>query len=67
MAPFSDAYFSFLLSGRVEDLQLATKAMLEALQQGVGLQTIQETMNEVHSAAELLCLLMGNSSVKGLG
>lgn len=60
---FPDRYFSFLLSGRVEDFQLATEAFQAAITSGVGLDTLQGHMDESHTSAEMLCLLLDNGSV----
>jgi hypothetical protein len=61
---FSDEYFSFLLSGRVEDFAQASGTFNEALTAGVPMETLQERMNESHTSAELLCLLLDNDPVE---
>lgn len=61
--PFSETYFSFLLSGRVEDFRLASEAFHEAVDAGVSLDTLQGYMDESHSSAEMLCVLFDNGSL----
>jgi hypothetical protein len=64
-AAFSGTYFSFLLSGKVEDFKLASEAFNDALQQGVPLGELQITMDESHASAEMLCLLVEQGDPNG--
>jgi hypothetical protein len=64
---FGDEYFSFLLSGRAEDFATASDTFREALSIGCSLQDLQTRMDDSHTSAELLCLLIDNGVVKQQG
>lgn len=62
LSDFKDAYFAFLLSGRAEDFQSASEAFDAAVKQGVSIETIQSGMDDSHTSAEMLCLVMDSDS-----
>jgi hypothetical protein len=57
LSDFTDAYFAFLLSGRAEDFHAASEAFDAAVREGASLETLQSSMNESHTSAEMLCLM----------
>jgi len=64
LSRFSEEYFSFLLSGRAEDFAQASGTFREAMTIGVTIGQLQDQMNESHTSAELLCLLLDNVPVE---
>ena len=67
LSQFIDQYFSFLLSGRAEDFQQASDTFRTALAAGIPLSQLQTGMDESHTSAEMLCLLLDNAPVEKLG
>ena len=61
-APFTDAYFAFLLSGRAEDFHAASEAFDAAVKEGVPIEILQSGMNDSHTSAEMLCLMVDSAS-----
>jgi hypothetical protein len=64
---FTERYFSFLLSGRVEDFQMVSDTFQAAVQAGVTLEQLQTGMNESHASAEALCLILDSEPVDRQG
>lgn len=65
LSNFTDTYFAFLLSGRVEDFRAASEAFDRALSEGVPMEQLQSGMDESHMSAEVLCLMVDNAPVSG--
>ena len=63
---FSDSYFAFLMNGKITDFKVAADAMTEAAAAGITLESLQTCMDEAHTQAELLCLLVDSPSLQGL-
>lgn len=61
LTEFENIYFAFLLSGRAEDFRAASEAFDAALKEGVPIETLQSSMDESHTSAELLCLATENA------
>ncbi len=66
LSDFTDTYFAFLLSGRVEDFRAASEAFDAALRAGIPLDQLQSGMDESHTSAEVLCLMVDSAPV-GVG
>lgn len=66
LARFTDLYFAFLLSGRAEDFKQASESFHTALSEGVPLDALQESMNESHMTAEIMCLVVDNAPLTKL-
>lgn len=64
LSDFTDAYFAFLLSGRAEDFHAASEAFDAALKEGAPIELLQSSMNDSHTSAEMLCLMV--DSVPGV-
>lgn len=58
LSDFTDAYFAFLLSGRAEDFHAASEAFDAAVREGASIENLQSSMNESHTSAEMLCLMV---------
>jgi len=64
---FADLYFAFLLSGKAEDFQRVSTAFTEAVEAGVPIDLLQLSMDESHTTAETLCLMIDKAPVTKLG
>jgi hypothetical protein len=58
LSDFTDAYFAFLLSGRAEDFHAASEAFDAAVKEGASIEILQSSMNNSHTSAEMLCLMV---------
>jgi hypothetical protein len=65
LSNFTDTYFAFLLSGRAEDFRAASEAFDRALREGVPMEQLQSGMDESHTSAEMLCLMVDIAPVIG--
>ena len=60
LSDFTDTYFAFLLNGRAEDFRAASEAFGAAMREGIPMDQLQSSMDESHTSAELLCLMVEN-------
>jgi len=67
LSHFSNSYFAFLLSGRVEDFKQVSDTFNVALSEGIPMSVLQESMDESHMTAELMCLVADNASLTRQG
>ena len=58
LSEFSSAYFAFLLRGKAEDFELAWETYAAAKTSGATVSELQTQMDDSHTSAELLCLLI---------
>lgn len=58
LSDFTDTYFAFLISGRAEDFRAASEAFDAALSAGMSLDELQSSMDESHTSAEMMCLMV---------
>jgi hypothetical protein len=66
LSQFAESYFAFLLSGRVEDFKQASDLLHAALSEGVPMTVLQESMDESHMTAEVMCLVVDNAPLTKL-
>ena len=63
IANFSDHYFTFLLSGKAEDLGQVCISFMDLTEQGVSLEDLQSAMSQAHKEAEILCMMVDKVSL----
>jgi hypothetical protein len=67
VTPFRELYFRFMMEGTAEAFVLASAALNQELSQGCSLEKVQKCMDEVREDAELLYVLVTETSLGKVG